>query len=314
MALDFTVDTRIIASVRRRGMVPSTQETLDDDDILELANEELQSYVAPLLLGVREEFLVAVHDITTTNSAHYNLPPRAVGRELRNVLWQTNVNGNQNYFLPLPRIDPEREWEFGNLGYGGPYGYKFENDQVVLLSPPSAGGTLRLQYFIRPNQLTLAENCRQIDSISGDQVNYTGTAPSWVSNGTLCDIVRGKPGFALSGMDLEIASSGSGYVQFTENVPSDVEVGDWLCLEQTSPIAQIPVELFPLLAERTCYKVYEALGNPKSEQVLATCNMMEKQAARLLSPRSQGSARPIVPRYSGRRGWWGPRGGGYGWY
>ncbi len=314
MAIDWTVDKQIIRSVRRRGMIAPTDETFSDDDILELANEELQSYIVPMLLGVREEFLVATYDVTTTTAAGYTLPPRAVGRELRNVLWNT---GNGVY-VPLTRIEPEREFEFGNTGFGGPYGYKFENDKVVLIPAPASGGTLRMQYFIRPNQLTSTgalpgiapANMRLVTSVAGTTVNTSGGSDVTFATGTLCDIVSGTPGFACKVIDLAAGTVAGSSIIFPTGLPSGVVAGDYVCLAQESPIAQLPVELMPLLAERTCFKVLEALGDPKASVQKQVCDEMEKQALRLLSPRSQGSARLIVPRngpggyYRGMLGRW----------
>lgn len=301
MAIDWTTDKQILRSVKRRGMIPSTDETFSDTDILELANEELQSYIVPLLLGAREEFLVENYDITTTTDAGYTLPPRAVGRELRNVLWQSG-----DTYIPLSRIEPEREYELGNTGTGGPYGYKFQNDQIVLVPAPASGTVIRLQYFIRPNQLVAASAAAVISSINGGRtiITTTATIPSTITTGILVDIVAAKPGFATQSKDLTTTATTSGTtITLTTALPSSVVAGDYVCLAQEAPVAQIPVELFPLLAERTCFKILEALGDPKAAVQKAVCDEMAKQAVRLLSPRSQGSARVIVPRYAPGRGW-----------
>jgi hypothetical protein len=303
---DFTT-TELLASIKRRGMIPSTDEAFSTADFLAIANEELQSFIVPLLLGAREEFLVANFDITTTTSAEYTLPPRAIGRELRDVLWQSG-----NSYIPLSRIEPEREYEFGNTGSGGPYGYKFENDKVVLIPAPPSGGTLRLKYFIRPNALVLPAAVATIQSINGGRtvITTTATIPSTITTGISVDLVAAKPGFATQVLDSTTTATTSGTtITLTTALPSSVVAGDYVCLAQEAPVAQIPVELFPLLAERVCFKVLEALGDPRAQVQKQICDEMARQAVRLLSPRSQGSARPIVPRYGPGRGW-GGRGNG----
>lgn len=291
---DFTT-TGLLASLKRRGMIPSTDEAFSTSDFLALCDEELQSYIIPLLLGVREEFLVKNYDVTVTaGTANYLLPPRAIGRELRAVLLSTNGTD----FVPLPRIEPTREHELGSGS--GVAGFKFENDSVVLVPGPQGGETLRMKYFIRPNKLVATSAVATISSIDAGRTVITTTAsiPSTFTTGLLVDVVHSDPGFSTLAMDLTTTATTSGTtITVTTALPSTVTAGDYVCLAQESPIAQIPVEMMPLLAERVAYKVLEALGNPRAVVQEKTAEKMAQEVLNLLSPRSQGNARPIVPRF-----------------
>jgi hypothetical protein len=134
-------------AVRRRGMLPpGSPENITDDDILAFANEELQSYIVPLVLSVREEYFVAVLDTNVVaDQAAYDIPSDAIGLKLRSVQLSNGTGG----YYDLPRVEPERVDEYGALG--APQAYYLRANSVMLVPvPTAAGATLRLAYFKRP--------------------------------------------------------------------------------------------------------------------------------------------------------------------
>src|SRR5712664_2779188 len=127
--------TNLIASLKRRGMLPTTTDGLKDSDYLAIMSEELQSYISVILLGVTEEYHIQNYDLTVVaNTAIYDIAPRAAGNALRAV--QIKDTGTQ--FRPLYRIEPEREyWHPSN---GSVIGYKLEDESIVLIPTPSSSG------------------------------------------------------------------------------------------------------------------------------------------------------------------------------
>jgi hypothetical protein len=90
----------------------------------------------------------------------------------------------------------------------------------------------------------------------------------------------------------------------------NVVAGDWVSLVDTSPVAQIPQELYPLLAQTAALEISEALNNPRSGEILKRREIMKNQLMPLITPRSEGTGRVIInqnavgyPRYSRFNGW-----------
>src|SRR5688500_16338008 len=126
MAYAYTSD-ELIAQVKRRGMIPSSENTLTTTDYLSFINDEIQTFIVPLLMSVREEFFVANSTSTiVSGTANYPIPTRAIGAKLRNVLM---LNGS--VYEPLERLEPERVARDGTTS-GTPEGYYLEGNDVVL--------------------------------------------------------------------------------------------------------------------------------------------------------------------------------------
>ena len=74
--------------------------------------------------------------------------------------------------------------------------------------------------------------------------------------------------FQSLGDDLAItAMPDSSSLTFTETLPTDLAVGDYVALAGKSPIAQIPYEAHHLLAQLGAIKVNEALGDMQGMQM-----------------------------------------------
>lgn len=302
MPQDYTT-TALLASIKRRGMLPSTAQTLSDSDFLAIATEELQLYITELLLSVREEFLVVTSDrAVTVGTATYALPSRATAEALRNVL----CDDGTGLFRPLPRVEEERASDFGSQA-GSPAGYYLQDDSIILVPTPAKATTLRLAYFRRPSALVLPAATAKISSIDGPRTTVTTTAavPTTFTVGTTLDIVDAQPGFRSPAVDVTISSTpDSTHLVLSSALPATVTVGMYVSLAGESPVPQVPVELHPLLAQRTTFSALEALGDRQAPQYEKICERMRVTALRILTPRVAGASKYLVNRH-------GPGFGGY---
>jgi hypothetical protein len=193
----------------------------------------------------------------------------------------------------MTRIEPERMQ--GEVpGFGQPNSYYIQGNNVVLTTAPSSG-TLRVTYYRRPNRVVATTAVGEITAIAGNTITISA-APSTFTTSVTYDFVKGKPGFDTLGEDYAASSAGVSMV-FSSDVPASLAVGDYVCLSQESPIAQIPVELQPLLSERTTATVLHALGDPKADAAYRVASDMEKRILKLISPRTEGSSRVVVNKY-----------------
>ncbi len=282
--------------MKRRGFIPSGSG-LSDGDILQYATEELRSYIPAFLKGLREEFIIATLDISVTSGV-VPIPARAVGAALRTIGW---VQGDGRV-RQLPRIEPENAGQWAGQT-GEPVGYEFQGNTATLLPAPSSG-TLRVSYQQRPGQLVSVDECCLVESINAGAFTLTvATRPSsFVSTSppvALMDFVSGSPNFTAYALDV----SSQGWDDSTSPVfnlsaaqLASAAVGDYLCLAGETCIPQVPLELFDLLAQATARTIAIATGSQRAPGIIAAFEKLEKDMTKLLSPRSDGSARVIVSR------------------
>lgn len=295
MAQDFTT-TGLLASLKRRGMLPSTTETLSTADFLAIATEELQTYVMKVLLAVREEYAVATYDLTLVQgTSTYVLPPRAIGGKLRNaaVLDATGATSS-----PLIRIQPEHVNTVSTQGSVA--GYYIQGDDIIFTPVPSNADTVRLTYFRRPSALVTTTAVGLISGINtGTKVVSTAVFyPATFTTAQTYDFVRAVPPFKILAQDQAITNVTTNTLTFTSALPTGLAVGDYVCLAGESAIPQIPVELHPLLSQRVVYKCLEALGDDKSVIAEQAADKMRLDMLTLITPRVEGASRPII-NYSG---------------
>lgn len=294
---DFTT-TALLASIKRRGMLPSTSDTLSTTDFLAFATEEMRSYCLPLLVSLDEEYGVSTYTVAlTSGTASYLIPPRASGDSARVV----EISSGSGY-TPITRISPTEQNAYALTG--DVQAFFFNDDYVTLVPTPTSSSTLRIKYIRRPNALVQATtgSSGAIAIVSAintgtKTITTTATVPSTYSTSVQFDLIRAKPGFPLLAIDQTVTSCSGTTIIFSDTLPTDLAVGDYVCRAGESPVPQIPVELHPLLAQRTKFACLEALGDQKAGAALASCERMKADVLPLLTPRSKGNSRPIVNRF-----------------
>lgn len=306
MAADYTM-TAILASIKTRGLIPTSQQTYLDSDLINLANDELQIGIVPFIMKFRSEYFVTdkTEDINV-NDDIYDIPTRAIGGKVRNLV-VLDTEGNE-YDIPQIAKEERRFYntQNGNSSYNS-FVFYFEGNSVrIVPKPTNAGSQIRLQqsYYIRPSQLIPASSACLITAINSLTNEVTVNAiPVGITGTTVIDFVRGTPGFELRAMD--ITPVGLAGVVFTlSSIPDGLTVGDWIAPANQSPIPQIPLELFSMLSQRTIIKVMEGLGDAQGLQIAQKkLEEMEAAAAHLLSPRSDGNPKKLINRYSPLRVW-----------
>lgn len=312
MGFDYTT-TNLIADISRKCFIPTSQVTFSADDLLAMADEELQIGVVPLVMRTREEYFVAFEDtVIQGNESGFDLPSRAIGSVLRNVTIIQNPNSqNSPAERKIPQIAAEDAPYNNNFNnYLGVQSFFLRNNQVILSPDTSSFGggiTLRQYYFLRPNKLVEVNQTSQITAINAN-IATVNVIPSGFGSGPLftitSDVVRSVPGFGLLAMDESLTVNTTDLtITFTNDLSTygagGIQVGDYICLAGDSPIPQIPVELHTLLAQRTAVKILESLGDEKNLPAAAKkLEEMEKNITGLISSRVEGSAKKIVNNFS----------------
>lgn len=282
-------------------MIPTSQLTLQDADILDLATEELWLGVVPFMMKVRSEYFITSSDTSiVANQAAYPIPTRAMGGKLA---YLNIVDANGNLF-DCPEIEkPEAMFYAASAGVNNTWVFYFEGNNVVIVPSPTnaTGCSIRFSYYMRVGDLVATSSTGQVSAIdtNAHTVTISGSSiPSSFTTGTLLDMINGNPGFDFRTTDATITNV-SGQVLTFASLPSTLAIGDWLAVAGESPIPQVPPELHPLLAQRTVVKVLEALGDIQAMQTAeGKLEKMEQNALHLISPRSDGNPKKLNNRYS----------------
>jgi hypothetical protein len=113
--------------------------------------------------------------------------------------------------------------------------------------------------------------------------------PTNITNSSLVDLLQTEGGHSTLKFDVRLGAnsvSGTTITFNTEDVPEDFIVGDYVCSQYECIIPQVPSDLHNLLAERTCARILESLGDQEglksvnakiAEQTIATSNIMDSR-------------------------------------
>lgn len=159
--------SELIDEAKRRGLIPSDQATFTCCDIYDIMNEELGIHLIPVVLRAHEEYYVQDCDITICQCIiQYKIPERAIGNKLRDVQY---VNSAGTHF-EMTRISvedrPDCDYNYYSRYNNDFLSFYIMNDEVVLKEKPIASGSLRMSYFIRPNNLVKDNRAGKINAIS----------------------------------------------------------------------------------------------------------------------------------------------------
>lgn len=286
--------TELIASIKSRGLIPSSQSTYQSADFLRLATEELQSHIVKLVQSAREEYFITEQDIDiVAGKASYPIPKRAIGGALRDVQW---VQGESVQSLDRIELDDLSPYRNSGLSEYRGSGFSLKNNSVVIVpTPKSSQGKLRLVYAIRPSRLVEASACGLIESInsSSNQVTVTSLPITFATTKPV-DIVKAEPGFECLSFEQTLVGISGTTLEFSA-LPDELAVGDYVCLAGESPVPQIPVELHPLLSQRVLVKVLEGLGDRQGlEAARAELKELQATCLSLITPRVHGEPKRAI--------------------
>lgn len=148
-----TTDT-LVESIKRRIMMPISQNSLQYSDLVAFLNEEMQMSAVPSVKMEHEEYFVYKQTIELVNGvSRYEIPNRSIGMTLRDLKY-SDASGN---FYDMTRIAPEDKAFFqqSNGSNQTVSKYYLEGNEIVLTPSVQAGasGTLIAWIFLRPNSL-----------------------------------------------------------------------------------------------------------------------------------------------------------------
>lgn len=289
----------LLEEIKQRCATPANQITYSDTDFLRLAYEELLSYIVPLFMKIREEYLIREKDYTITSSTtEVIIPDRALGGSLRDVLYVDSAGNTHSVAL----LDSEQRERIDNSYYQDFMVYLIW-DKLKLVGTV-APGTLRVPYYIRPGKLVETSDVGKITNINTSTGELTlDSVPSDFTTSLSYDLISAQGTYPYHSIDLTASAVGASSITFTaSDLPSDLAVNDYVVVAGESVLPQIPRELQPLLAMRTVMMVLDSNGDYAArDKAEGEVNKMEERLLNIVSPRVQGEPKKIVTGFEARR-------------
>jgi hypothetical protein len=298
----YLTSTTLIESIKRRGMIPTSQVTFQDVDLLDLCNEEMQIGLVPSLLKYHEEFLVYTKETDiVADTSSYLVPERALGSKLRDLFYKDE----QGNLKEMTRASIEDQAYYQTYGGNTFHKFYFKNGSVVLMPAVNSNptGSLVFEYFRRPAMLTTSSRIGVITAIDTGTGEVTvSSLPSVFTTSTPLDFLEvGSPHRTLGDDKTPTAiDSINKIVTFTTtDLPSALAVGDHIALAGEGFIPQIPDELHSILAQRVVCRCLEALGDTQGlSNATAKLGEMEIQMGIVIDNRSEGTPQIVSAKKS----------------
>jgi hypothetical protein len=294
----------LLSIIKKRAYVPNAQETLDDQDLLDMATDEMHSMIVPAVLSTNQEWYVTPFSTTiTADTTELDIHSRSIGGSLRDV---TFVTGGSEH--GLTRLNLEDKSYVTNQGAIS--GFYVQGNQLKLMG--AQDGEI-IQYFhARPGRLVTTDSCARIESVDvANKLLTVDAIPSTWVVGNKIDVIKSNPHFEYRSISLTITNIAGGAIEVAETPSSKIVVGDWVSLEDTSPVPQIPVEWFQYLAQTVVTQVLNNQSDFDAGKIsYAKSEQLRNAAISLMSPRIVGELKKAVsPKNRGSltglrsRGW-----------
>jgi hypothetical protein len=300
-AKKYTVDD-LISSVKARASVPETDGNLTDNDILRFANEEMDENIVPLILSTREELYLTYEDVAVVDGAlEYDIPYRAVGTKVRII--KPIVDGKEGRALSHIPVDLVDNYD-AIYDYDIDRGFYLRNDKIILVNPlnTTGTGTLRVYYYFRPNNLVSLDSVGTITEIDTNTNTVTvSDFPSSFSGSPEVDFIQSTPNHRTISFDAQVSSVSSitREIVLSDDLPSTLKVGDYICLAGESPTPQMPVDIIPVLEQSVVCKILEAQGDTEGlKNAYSRLQKLEQRLFNVIDDRIEAPGRKVINQNS----------------
>lgn len=257
----------LISQVELDAFVPQGQSTWQPADILRVASSVIETEILPLILKTKGDFYLVKESIVFDSEGYARIPSRAIGNAIAEVR-------GPNF---------------------GPVHHDIITVGQKLYGQSVKGCSLECWYYLRPGKLTsVFGTITAVDSTSG--IVSCSSVPTSYTTSLRFDFIRAQGGYEALSIEATCSNVDLVTNQMTfSSLPSDLAVGDYIVVADTSPVPQIPVELFGLLSHLTAIKMYQSNGDFEAANVLdkKTKNLKDN-ALSLICPRQAKNSKAIV--------------------
>lgn len=280
----------LVSNVQVIAHLPLGNNTFTAPQIINLANRELQTSVMKQILVVREGYYRTYLDYDHNSDNEYDVPADAIAGALDSI---AIVQGQTR--IPVSMVDPAEQVSTSQPSTSS-YSYYIENNTIKIL-PLDFEGVLRVAYMRRPSTLVQTSAAARITAINGAVVTVS-SLPTTLIAGESVDAVMDQPNFERLGT--RTISSVSGTDITLDSAVDGLAIGDWIALEDQTPVPQVPVEFRPVVEQRVAVKIYELQGYlDKMKAAQAKLTEIEQDLLALISPRTKSQTKVVCATNGG---------------
>ena len=282
--MDFT-STGLIAQIKRRALIPTSQNLFTDSDLIAMLNEELQNRVIPYILAVREDYFLTYNEYTQNGSTtEIDIPKNAIGNKINQVNIYT-ASSDDSFFASVPRLTVSQINDY----YGG---YYIQGSKIKIFPQAITSGQLRIYYYRRPSEIVATSRTAVISTVNTNTSIVCSTnLPANITTGSSIDIVSNEqPWDTITERTAGTVLNAT--LDLTDT--TDIETGFYVASRGESPFAQIPQDTIPLLIQAVVVRMMEYMGDTNGFQsAVLTYAQMESDNRNLITPRVDAQPKKI---------------------
>lgn len=292
--------TDLLNTIKRRASIPENQNTFEDEDLLEIASEEMFINVLPRMLELHEDFYLTYEDVPlVADISTYTIPYRAIGNKLRDISY---ISSDDEIYemtrIPIDNISDYNSSMVSNQQYSTFY---LKSNQIVIHPGVSSSptGSIRFHYYLSPNALVLEERVARISAIDTTTGILTlDSTPSNFSTSIQYDFIMGKSPHRILDFDLNCSTINTVNNTITmdpDDFPLELSVGDYITQAGETFYPQLPTELHSLLAQYVAISCLESMNDTEGlKNASAKLQRMERSVPRLTDNRVEASPQKVV--------------------
>ena len=274
-----------------KAAIPIGQTTFTDSELLDLANQELQSTILPEILRTREDYYLTQETITVKAGQDLiEMPERAIAGKINDVQIV-----DQNTRRSIPRITTS---EIYGTSSGPTEAFYFRGAYLGLNPTPSSDIDIIVSYYLRPSALILPGESYTLVRVEEDNIGRTiytvDRENTTIKPGDKIDLVSNQGLHHTLHQDL-VADTTLNNLIYVVDGPQDVALGSYVFPAGQSQFIQCPQELYPWLEELVVVKIHESIGDFEAMKLAQQkANLIRDQILSLLSPRAETESQIIT--------------------
>lgn len=291
------ITTELIEAIKRNSAIPTSQAKFSNSDFLAFLNEELELTIVGELLSLRQDYFVSNSSTTLiASTSSYDIPTSAVGWKIESIGY---LDSSSNYY-PLPIITRDQRGSYDAISASTTPAAVYITGNTITTVPSlgaSVSGSLQFDLVRIQNKLVLPGDTGLISVVADDGTDYTitvDTAP--VATGDSVDIISGTNPFNIVARNVTATIVGvTVTITYGDDFSRDPVAGDYVCSTGETPVANIPEDFHPVLAQAATIRCLIANNDVKGLQTasLSLKNMFTRMGNRA-SKRVNSAPRKLV--------------------
>jgi hypothetical protein len=312
MAL-WTTDDMVTRVKRKASLADSNDSRFSTEEILAVADEELQSFVAPLLRSAQQDYWLKEYTTSITPNVNtLSIPELAVGGAIYDV---TLIDTNGNTYV-LARVNPNdvaRSYWYTNTYTGWPRFYEVVSDTIKWYPiMPQTGFQVRVRYYRRSSKLVTVSACSAITGISfGSNILVVSDGMDGLSDGANLeiDVVQASSDFDVYNVSADVSVSDDPAPDWEltfndQSLNTSVTTSDYVCLTGQTCIVPVPDLFHFVMVDRVAAELLDEYGDGAgADRIRSALDPKIEQSMKTIEPRVPTAAAVIYNRFSPMRCW-----------